>query len=173
MTTTTAKYSPEQVSQRSDAVLSEAVAREVFGAHVFASWNAVNRADDRWEDRGWPWAVRDRAAIKDDADAPVRLYALYPIGGLRLDGYLFRPDDPASCLAVLEHMRQRWAEIAKAGCDDSELRFWEIASDDGGWSVSVRDYDDRIIAQSFHDDASPSLGRQIFECALLASQEML
>jgi hypothetical protein len=143
MTTTAAKYTPEQVSRMSDAELSEAVGREAFGAVVVD---------------GWPTELPSVPTLARFIEG----HAVLLRNGLPL--LHLGPDVPTAVLTVLERMRRRWL-------DARSLWTWELM-DEGEeartWVALVRSPEGWQIAATEH----ASLGRAVFEAALLASQEM-
>lgn len=147
---TTTPLTPEAVASLTDAELSEAVARAVFGA-------------------------TERRSLLDVPENPASwFYAPNKMGGML---FLVSPGDESRCwrilpidedalCLVLEHMRQRWAgrgwmwEIGEeATGEDNDIIVWCAAvRSREGWQIAIAD--------------SPHLGRATLECALLAAQEM-
>lgn len=138
MTTTARKYTPEQVSALSDKELNKAVAECVFGGFHYL------------------------------------LGKFYVDNGTRR-GRIVSVAEPSSMLFVLEHMRQRWTEAFP----DVEYRpRWSLDEEESGeWSASVVsrscDPEPRPVpcrdCWRLHAEATAaSLGRAIFECALLS-----
>jgi hypothetical protein len=134
------------VAAMSDAELSEAVAREVFGAEI----------------REWP--VRPIEPAK-----PFACYMGAPSGCLflwRLEDPCFLPFTPAlaaSYDAVLERMRQRWSAASVLHAQRPRWILEELH--DGKWNVGA-------VRVGWAGVIASALGRAVFECALLAVREM-
>lgn len=163
----TTPLTPEAVASLTDAELSEAVARVVFGAEWYGDgWPHYHgdypHAEARRCGCGKVWkSVTPFAKLSETRSGTVLLYTAE--SGLPL---AVTPHSPQAYSAVLEHMRQRWA---------GRMWKWEIGEEETGeedgvlvWCAVVRSREGWQVALA----ESPSFGRATFECALIAAQEM-
>lgn len=137
---TTVWYTPERVEQMTDAELGEAVAVHVFSAARFHVGAAVPYYV--MLDGPFPWLLRAGAT------SPLLRVA---------------PASPDVAVEVLSAMSQRWASAGTG----TRWDIGEEVDDDGTrtWVVVARGEDGEQVASG----ESQSLGRAVFECALLAA----
>jgi hypothetical protein len=136
-----------------DEELSVAVARGVFGAE--------ERVRDVWTGRVLSGKARP-CFIREGRH-------VFIMESGREGRRQISPSNPVAVYYVCEHMRERWMETAEGR--RGEPKCWRLESFHDGWRATVvwQHHDGDI---EMHSAAAPSLGRALFECALLmAAQE--
>ena len=148
-----APLTPEQVSSMSDVELSEAVAREVFGATIHPAYPAGAAGTFVFR----PSGGRGPLALVQPGHSWV----------------YFGVEYPAAVDRVLETMRRRWKDEAP---DSIRQLDWYIAGFGEYWAVGRHHCGASGEVFPLHDGTlarNTSLGRAVFECALLSVQPVV
>ncbi len=147
----TPALSPSQVQEMSDDDLAEAVARTCLGERVETDrYSLEDWRFARWRTGLWVWWKHPNFS----------------------DIQRFSPSNPVAVEHVTEYMRAEWR---RQGEKHGVMWFWSAQStqsDVRPWIISVMERGPSPHANARVCKSSGIRGRAVFECALLAAQEM-